>query len=546
MVVMTAAGVAGAGPAPVARVDLRIGDIWSPAEVDSAGGVLGFVRRGMNAVHPRTREGVIRREVLVRPGEPCDPALLAETERNLRALGFLAEVAVAPADTLPDGSVVVEVRAREAWTLKTQFAYARSSTGDQRWSLLLEDRNFAGRGTQATLGAGGDEDRTWRLAAWRSPRLRGSAWQLAVAVADQSDGGALALQVERPFRRQDDPWALKLRLERRDADVRWYLSNAGPAGADPARAASLYAELPSREEEARLTFLRRVAGRDGGRLWRLGPGLELSDNDYRPPAAGVALSDGRIVDAGALGDDPSTLARESRHVVRPFLALETEGRAWTQGRYLLQYGPVEDVALAPALRLQAGWSARALGAGREAALVELSATDWSRAPGGFWLVAAEGSAALGAAAQRTAGLDLVAGWLGRGGAWLGRAFAEAAWADRPGGRDALLLGLGRGLRTLEYDGQAGDRLARWTAEVGRPLPVALLGFWQLGLAAHYAGGAAWWRGEERGLADARHEAGVGLRLGATRAGRAETARVDLTWDLGGGAPVVTAVTGGLF
>ncbi len=548
LVLTTAASAAAApqGTRAVGRVTIEDEDVWTAADIDSARPVLRLLRRGMNGLHTRTREGVIRRELLVAPGEPCDPERLAETERNLRALGLFAEVAVTAADTLPDGTADVRVRVREAWTLRTLFGYARSSAGEQRWNVLLEDGNFLGGGTRLTAGAGGDEDRTWRQVGWRLPRVRGSEWLLSLYATDQSDGQDLALLALRPFRAQDDPWSAQLQLWRRDAEVRWYVSNAGPAGADPARARSLYAELPARERVARLTWLRRAGGRDGGRLWRLGGGLELIDHAYRVPAEGVALSDDRAVAAAALRAGAPTLGRDAQSVAKPFLALETLGRRWTTGRFLFQYGAVEDVPLDPVLTLRAGWSARSLGAEREALFVDLAASDWSRAPGGLRLIDARAQACLGGDAQRGALADLVAGWIAQAGGLQGRLFAEAAAGDRLGGREALQLGLMRGLRTLDYDGQAGDRLVRWTAEAGRPLPWQLLGFWQLGLAAHYAGGAAWWRGEERGPGDARHEAGVGLRIGASRSGRAETARLDLSWDLSGGAPVVTAVTGGLF
>ncbi len=533
--------------APVVRcVRVLTQDVWTPQEIASSGPWLRVARQGMNLLHANTRESVIRRELLVSPGARARPELLGEMERNLRALGLFAHVAVTAEDTAADGSVAVVVRAREAWTLRTLLSYARSSDGEQRWSALLEDGNFCGGGTSLTIGAGEDEDRTWRRAGWRSPRVRGGPWSLAVQATDQSDGFDLGLQVARPFRAQADPWSVELQLRRRDAEVRWYVSNASAVGEDPARPVSLYGELPSREQQARLTGLLRVAGREGGRLWRLGAGIEVSDPAYRAPQAGVLLSDGRLVDAAAFAEGAPTLARDAQPIVEPFVALQTLGRRWTTGRRLFQYGAVEDVPLDPGLLLRAGWSSRALGAEREAVLLELGALDWSRAPGGFWLLDARARAALGAAGQRGAVADLTAGWLGEARGLHARAFAEAALGERLGGREALVLGLLRGLRSLDYDGQAGDRLVRWTAELGRPLPAQLLGFWQLGLAAHYAAGAAWWRGETRGLRDARHEAGIGLRVGASRAGRADTARVDLTWDLAGGAPVVTAVTGGLF
>src|ERR1035437_4852084 len=45
--------------------------------------------RAANDIHIRTREAVISRELLFEVGDTYDPALIAETERNLRALPFI-------------------------------------------------------------------------------------------------------------------------------------------------------------------------------------------------------------------------------------------------------------------------------------------------------------------------------------------------------------------------------------------------------------------------------------------------------------------------
>ena len=50
----------------------------------------GFAARAANALHIRTRQRVVEREVLLKPGMPYDSALAAETARNLRALGSSA------------------------------------------------------------------------------------------------------------------------------------------------------------------------------------------------------------------------------------------------------------------------------------------------------------------------------------------------------------------------------------------------------------------------------------------------------------------------
>jgi len=538
---------ASATPPRIERITVAIDDIYTASEVAGSRGLVRVVRRGLNALHVETRERIIRRELLFAPGDTLDAARLAETERNLRGLGYLTEVSVAAGDTVAGGGLEVVVRARETWSLQTQFAYARSSDGEQRWNVGLEDENFLGYGTQLSVGVGRDEDRRSTSLGWRSRRVFGSRWRVGLAAAHLSDGHATTLAVEQPFYELADTWALEARGGDQASAPRFFLSHAGPAGVDPGATASLWAAIPYAESWLRLTFLRRVGGARAGRVWRVGGGFLADDIDYAVTGPDLALSDGRTIDDGFLFAAGTPLRLDAEPRLGPLAVVQSVGRRWTKARHLLKYGAVEDVPLDPAFRLQAAWAGRAFGSTRDAALLEWTASDWSRVAGGFLTVQAEGRATLGAAAARTARIDAVAGWFGQGRAGLTRISAEAAWGDRLCGREAFTLGLTRGLRTLAYDGMAGDRLARWNFEQGWPLPYELLGFYHVGLAAFYAGGAAWWRGEPRGLGEARHEAGIGLRLGATRAARAEVVRLDAAWSLDtGGGPVFTAVTGRFF
>jgi hypothetical protein len=93
---------------------------------------------------------------------------------------------------------------------------------------------------------------------------------------------------------------------------------------------------------------------------------------------------------------------------------------------------------------------------------------------------------------------------------------------------------------------AGERLVRWNLEHGKPVRWQPLDLMRIGWAAFYGGGMAWFPDEDRTLADARHEFGVGLRFGPTRSGSGEMGRIDLTWDLDTGGPHITSIARGYF
>ena len=76
-------------------------DLLAPRGETPAGPLNGLVRRTMNRLHLTTREEVLRGELLFEGGDPYDPDGLDETERNLRRLGILNDVAATPSTPPP-------------------------------------------------------------------------------------------------------------------------------------------------------------------------------------------------------------------------------------------------------------------------------------------------------------------------------------------------------------------------------------------------------------------------------------------------------------
>lgn len=550
-----AAEVVPAGPPlRIGEITLVTGDIFSPAKIHDSPALVGFLRGAMNGLHTNTRPGVLRRELLFRTGDPYDPRKLEETERNLRTLGFLNTVAVTAVDTTADGLVRVEVATRESWSLQTTFAYARASSGDQRWNVQLSEQNFLGHGVVLGLGAGSDEDSGFWNLWYRQRRLLGTGLWFGVDASDRQDGHIRKVFLSRPFWAQEDRWGLDLTAWDRAYEIRYYLSNAGPAGQDPTRPASLHALLPYRDRGIDARAAVRAWGRTAGRIWRIGGGVRVTETRYDLGQDVFPLSDGRLEPLAWLGRPGEPVARESGVAVLPYAWIHALGRNWTESRFVLQYGTDEDVPLDTVLDVMVGPETRALGSttgqGEDRLRGEGWVQRWVPAGGGLVLLRAEGEAARGRVQPGYHRWTATAGWVGATAGpdpWLSRVFVEFGQGSALEGSRALVLGLDRGLRSLEFDGMAGDRLARWSLEQGKALPGEALGLFRYGAAAFYSGGAAWWSNEDRGLEQARHEAGIGLRFGPTRSANAQIGRIDLAWDLQGGTgPVLTATTRGLF
>ena len=69
----------------------------------------GWLFRGMNAAHIRTKPTVIRWELLFREGDCFGPELLEESARSLRSLPYIVEAELT-SERLADGNHRVQVR----------------------------------------------------------------------------------------------------------------------------------------------------------------------------------------------------------------------------------------------------------------------------------------------------------------------------------------------------------------------------------------------------------------------------------------------------
>lgn len=557
----------------VGSIQIESRDIFSQQEAHQAPILLRAMRQGMNGLHVNTRRWVITQELLFAEGDPFVPEALAETERNLRSLGFLNEIQVTAIDTTDQGRVNILVSARESWSLNSAVAYTLASGGNQRWSLSLSDRNVLGYGFTMGAGLGADKISSFKNVWFRKRRVLGSRMLVGGHFGQPVYGHSHVVTVSRPFYALDDTWGLECLAWDSLSHSRYFLSNASTLGSDPTQEASLYADLPADRTGIEFSFRFRLGGsgpvtateleadppvdRNGSRIWRLGAGARILKIAYRTgDQTSWLLSDGRWADLSSLLDPGQPLTRTQGTEVFPYLHLGTRGRHWAQGRFVNNYGSIEDISLAWLMDLKLGPNGQAIGsntaAGGSSYRAELGLIRFLRLGGGFLRLQGAGLAQTGAKENRMYHYNVMTGWTRATGSdrvpWLTRIHAEYGQGENLAPNKVFLLGLDRGIRTLEFDGMAGDRLARWNAEQGLVLPWTPLGLFKSGAAVFYSGGCAWWNDEDRDLGDARHEVGMGLRFGPTRSSRAQTTRLDLTWNLDdfSAGPVLTSVTRGTF
>lgn len=149
-----------------------------------------------NAIHAETRPNVIRRELLLDVGDPYDGDLVAESERNLRALGIFRDVRIDAQET--DSGVVLVVRTLDAWTTTVGMSVATSGS-QSTIDLSMQETNLLGTRTVALLGYRNDVDRSSITFGFDTPRAIDNRIGLGATIIDRSDGSAGFASLRLPF-----------------------------------------------------------------------------------------------------------------------------------------------------------------------------------------------------------------------------------------------------------------------------------------------------------------------------------------------------------
>lgn len=175
-----------------------------------------------NRIHVPTRESVLRRELLLAPGDPYDPLKALETERNLRSLGFVRHASVAQRRRA-DGSFGLTVRTQDSWTLSPRLSVGTEG-GESSVVYGISEGNLLGRGKQVSFfnSSKGSDRRT--EARYGDPRFLRTDARMLGHFADTDRGGEYGFRLARPFFSHDSPWAAETSWARVAHDESLYAS----------------------------------------------------------------------------------------------------------------------------------------------------------------------------------------------------------------------------------------------------------------------------------------------------------------------------------
>lgn len=173
----------------------------------------------LNKVHVRTRDDVIRRELLFRPGERLRRDVLEESGRNLRDFFILSVARIVVARGSAPDRVVVVVVTKDNWTLRLNTNFTIDQARLDALSMSISESNLAGRNKTISLEYALDPGRHAVGLGYVDPRMGGSRHQLRLLgdvflsrATGGVEGGFGQLTVGRPLFSLRTTWGWQLDL----------------------------------------------------------------------------------------------------------------------------------------------------------------------------------------------------------------------------------------------------------------------------------------------------------------------------------------------
>lgn len=296
------------------------------------------VFRLANWLHFKTRDTTLQQLLLFKTGDAYDPRLLKESERLLRGTGYLGNATIR-AVACHDGAADIEVVAQDVWTFKPGLSFSRKG-GKNSSGLGVQETNLMGLGVKLGVDISSGVDRNTRTLSYRDPLLGSKRLDLSAEYADNSDGQARSLGLERPFYALDS---------RRAAGVSWRRET---------RVDSVYEEglvvgtYQTHEQFAKLYGGLSEGLRNGWvRRWTVG-----------------WTHDERRVENVVMADTSAVNLPADRKLVYPWLGFELLEDDFQEARNQDQIGKTEDVALGWHFKAQLGAALPSFGSDRRAAV----------------------------------------------------------------------------------------------------------------------------------------------------------------------------------
>lgn len=302
--------------------------------------------RAANKLHWRTRDAVVRRELLFDVGDCYDPYLLTETERILRGYPFLSRVDVFGIRQ-ESGDYHVVVDTQDDWSTQLDLGLD-FETGLKVEVLDFREQNLMGTGQ--TLGFFYEERDAQRNygVTFITPQLLRTRWDLVARLGRTRAGTLLNETITYPFLGDIGRRAFRQSYLRED---RFFSYSLGLGTGE-----RQHVLVPVRDQRFSLAAVTRLGDRNN--LTLLGGGVAVEELTYPGGAAAITQVSGgnfdqRIPADSALVDRVDGLLNPVRRF-RVVALLGQRNLSWVQRRGLDSFRGEEDVRLGVELQVGVG------------------------------------------------------------------------------------------------------------------------------------------------------------------------------------------------
>lgn len=482
----------------IARIEVIPGDVFDLAKEDNP------LYRVANFLHIETRPHVVRRLLLFEEGDPYDPAVLAETERELRAQPAFRAASVT-SKRRPDGDWDVVVRTEDKWSIRFGAGVGLVG-GVGKARLDVGDSNLLGLGKVVRFAVIERTDRSIVRGEYFDPDIMGTRHQLALTAATGDLGTQFFGSMGLPFISREAPYAYELEALRETSDIEYF--DEGEVDATIER------ELDRIELAGALGFGPRES------VKRLALEVAFERASYAAPE----------------GDDPFSIRwPRNRDTIDVVLvpSLDRFGRFEKLER-LDAYEFVEDVAVGWEISARLGEQTRIDSRGERAEALAGAGATWSHRPTGDQIIVVDALWSMRHDGDRPQAYSLEAFYhhYARLGMW-----QTLAWnvdfimvEEREDLTPQLTLGEDNGLRGYEARRFAGKRRLRANLEDRIFTPIELLSF-HLGFVVFADAGLVWSDGERPRLDDVKPAVGFGFRVFSPELLKRTALRLDIAFPL---------------
>lgn len=484
-------------PPVISRITIRNTDIF---DFDTNVSLNKFPYTTINWIHIKTQEHVISNELLFKVGDKFDPFLVAETERNLRALSFIRAVRVSKFPQR-DGTVVLVVHVNDAWTTEPQINLGGQNKVDTT-EFGFKEKNLFGLGKTVGFFYERATNFAQREYNYFDPRLMGSRWQLKGNIIDKTDGETRSARIERPFYSADTKWT-------------------GRAGHEHAE--SIIDEFEDNAKVSRFSQTKETNEISAGT--KVGGGRNIVNH------AGLRWRKNRTIYGRIDQTSASRNIPQGEQLQTVFLDMDVQHNNFIEATHLEKMTRIEDINEGPYIRLSPGVSPRQLNGGKNQSEAEAVFEKRNMIQNQNMFIQNY---------TYTGRNPFENGENQRYGVKWKYYFrvnefhtlvlqSKADWGDKLAPDNQVKLGGDNGLRAFKVDAIVGNKGWVFNAEDRMFFVDEIFSLLSLGGVVFYDTGYVWAQGEPVAMSKLRSDIGVGLRFGLTRSSNEVIVRLDLAY-----------------